>query len=293
VDLSTSANVRAAEPVTFWYGCNVLRHGDIIHACLDILRALGYEPSPVGGVDYCCGTVKDANQTAAAGMATRTVGKLNQRGAPVVIWCPSCHSHMHEFMGRSNERQFDMSYLVELLHAKRDQLRPLLVHEVPMRVFLHQHIGFNDLVPVNRMVPELLALIPGVEVVEATYTAPGYMCASFAPLPKALEDIHNNTARSAKAAGADAVVTIFHQCYRELVGLDAAGAIPVYNYIHLLARSMGLPYRDEYKEWKRAGEGAGELIGAERIAKVGVQFYDRAILPELKKRPKLNSEPGS
>src|SRR5256714_10145181 len=126
---------------------------------------------------------------------------------------------MHEFMGRSNERRFDMTYLVELLHAKRDQLRPLLVHQVPMRVFLHQHIGFNDLVPVNRMVPELLALIPGVEVVQATYMAPGYMCASFAPLPKALEDIHSNTARSAKAAGADAVVTIFHQCYRELVGL--------------------------------------------------------------------------
>src|SRR5687767_10183863 len=38
-----------SEPVTFWYGCNVLRHGDIIHSCLDILRALGFEPSPVGG----------------------------------------------------------------------------------------------------------------------------------------------------------------------------------------------------------------------------------------------------
>jgi Fe-S oxidoreductase len=294
VDLSTSANVKAAQAVTFWYGCNVLRHGDIIHSCLDILRALGYEPSPVGGVDYCCGTVKDANQSAAGGMATRTVGKLNARGAPVVVWCPSCHSHMHEFMQHGAERRFDMSYLVELLHAKRDELAPLLVHEVPMRVFLHQHVGFNDLVPVNRMVPELLALIPGVQVVEPTYTAPGYMCASFAALPKALEDIHNNTARAAKAGGADAAVTIFHQCYRELVGLDAAGAIAVYNYIQLIARSMGLAYEDEYKAWKRAGDGATELIGAERIAKVGVQFYERAILPELKKRPKLqNSDPGS
>src|SRR5205085_855482 len=85
------------------------------------MTALGGEPSPVGGVDYCCGTVKDANQTAAAGMATSTVGKLNQRGTPVVIWFPFCHSHMHEFMGRSNERRFDMSYLVVLLHAKREQ----------------------------------------------------------------------------------------------------------------------------------------------------------------------------
>ena len=72
------------ERITFWYGCNVLRHGDIIHACLDILRAVGFEPSPVGGPDYCCGTVKDANQTTAGGMATRTVGKLNDRGARVV-----------------------------------------------------------------------------------------------------------------------------------------------------------------------------------------------------------------
>ena len=71
----------SAEPVTFWYGCNVLRHGDIIHACLDILRALGFEPHPVGGPEYCCGTVKDANQTTAGGMATRTVGRLNERAA--------------------------------------------------------------------------------------------------------------------------------------------------------------------------------------------------------------------
>ena len=126
-----------------------------------------------------------------------------------------------------------------------------------------------------------------MQVVQASYTAPGYMCASFAAIPKALEDINNHTARAAKAGGADAVVTVFHQCYRELVGLDAAGAIPVYNYIHLIARSMGLAYEDEYKAWKRAGEGAAQLIGAERIAKVGIEFYERAILPELKKRPNV------
>ena len=273
--------------ITFWYGCNVLRHGDIIHACLDILRALGYQPQPVGGPDYCCGTVKDANQTAAGGMAVRTVGRLNERAAPVVAWCPSCHSHMHDFMGRAAERGFDMTYLVELLHARRAELAALLVHPVPLRVVLHQHVGFNELVPVNRMVPELLGMIPGVEVLDARYVAPGYMCASFSAVPKALEDIHGNTARAAKRTGADAVVTIFHQCYRELLGLDAAGVTPVYNYIQLLARAMGLAYEDEYKAWKRAGEGAAALIGAERIAKVGMTFYERAILPELKKRPKL------
>lgn len=268
--------------VTFWYGCNVLRHGDIIHSCLDILRALGYEPSPVGGPDYCCGTVKDANQTTAGGMATRTVGKLNQRAAPVVVWCPSCHSHMHDFMERANDRHFDMTYLVELLHAKRERLAPLLVHPVPMRVFVHKHIGFNELVPVNHMVPELLELVPGIEIASGDYIAPGYMCASFAAVPKALDDIHTSSVRAARAAAADALVTVFHQCYRELLGLDAAGAVPVYNYIQLIARSMGLPYTDDYKAWKRAAS-----IGTDGVARIGVDFYERAILPELKKRPNL------
>jgi Fe-S oxidoreductase len=220
-------------------------------------------------------------------MAERTVGKLNARAAPVVAWCPSCHSHMHEFMEHAAERRFDMRYLVALLHERRHDLASLLVHPVRMRVILHQHVGFNDLVPVNRMAAELLALVPGVEVLEAGYVAPGYMCASFAAVPKALDDIHRNTVSAAKAAGADAVVTIFHQCYRDLLGLDAAGATPVYNYIQLIARAMGLPYEDEYKAWKRAGEGARCLIGEERIAKVGVEFYERAVLPELKKRPNV------
>jgi Fe-S oxidoreductase len=277
-----------SERITFWYGCNVLRHGDIIHGCLDILRALGFDPAPVGGPDYCCGTVKDANQTTAGGMATRTVGRLNAMDRPrVVAWCPSCHSHMHDFMERANDRQFAVTYLVDLLSAHREKLPSLLVHPVPMRVVLHAHVGFNDLVPVNRLVPDLLRLIPGVEVVEHEYVAPGYMCASFAALPAALHDIHRNTAQAAKAARADAVVTVFHQCYRELCGLEAAGVVPVYNYIHLIARSMGLAYEDEYKAWKKAGEGAAALIGAERLQKIGVHFYERAILPELKKRPNV------
>ena len=168
-------------------------------------------------------------------------------------------------------------------------------HALPRFVagcFSHVHLHFPDpwwkkrhqkrLVLGQSIVPELLRLIPGIDVSEAGYTAPGYMCASFAALPKAMDDINNNTVRAAKAARADAVVPMFHQCYRELVGLDAAGAVPVYNYIQLIARSMGLPYADDYKEWKRAGR-----IGADAIAKVGIEFYERAMLPELKKRPNL------
>lgn len=277
-----------SEPITFWFGCNVLRHGDIIHSCLDILRALGFDPLPVGGPDYCCGTVKDANQTAAGGMATRTVGRFNAlQRARLVAWCPSCHSHMNDFMARTNDTQFAMTYLVDLIYANRDKLAPLLVHPIPLRVFVHKHIGFNDQVEVNRIVPELLRMIPGIEVIEDDYLAPGYMCASLAAVPGAMDDVYANTVRAVKATKTDAWITIFHQCYRELCGLEAQGITQVYNYIHLIGRSMGLAYEDEYKAWKKAGASAAELIGEERIAKVGMQFFERALLPELKKRPNL------
>lgn len=279
------------EAITFWYGCNVLRHGDIIHSCLDILRALDFDPQPAGGPDYCCGTVKDSNQTTAGGMATRTVGRFNAMAREhVVAWCPSCHSHMHDFMSRTNDTQFAMTYMVDLLYANRARLAPLLVHRVPLSVIVHKHMGFNELVEVNRIVPELLRMIPGVEVMDDNTLAPGYMCASLVAVPGAMDDMFAHTVRAVRATGAEAVVSIFHQCYREFCGLEARGVTQVYNYIHLLARSMGLVYEDEYKAWKKAGAGAAELIGEERVARVGVQFFERALLPEFKKRPTLSGQ---
>jgi hypothetical protein len=192
---------------------------------------------------------------------------------------------MSEFMGQAYEPEFGLGYFVDLLHEDLAKLKPLLQQPVKMRVLLHRHVGFNDRVAVNEKVPELLRAIPGVEVVEDDYRVPGYMCALLSAVPAALEDMHRHTVERAKRHGVDAVVCTFHQCYRELLGLDAAGEVEVFNYVQLIARSMGLPYVDEYKEWKRAGPNAAAAIGEARVAQVGVQFFERAMLPELVKRP--------
>ncbi len=280
-----------SDRITFWYGCNVLRHGDIIHVCLDILRLLGFDAQPAGGPDYCCGSVKDGNQTAADGMARRTVTKFNNLGRDrVVAWCPSCHSYMTEFMEHAYQTNFSTSHFADLLYEHRGALALLLRHAVPMRVLLHKHVGFNDKVAVNAKVPALLRLIPGVEVIEDGYAAPGYMCALLAAVPGAMQDMFRQTLRLVAAHRADAIVTVFHPCYRELCGLEAGGETKVFNYVHLLARSLGLEYVDEYKEWKKSGPNAGALIGEARLAQVGVKFFERAVLPELVKRPALEDE---
>ena len=271
--------------VTFWYGCNVLRHGDIIHTCIDVMRALGYDPSPAGGPDFCCGSTKDSNAVAADGMAQRTVDRLNKRGASrVVAWCPSCHLQSAEFHEKAYEPKYDMQYFMELLYEDRERLKPLLKHPVPMRVFVHRHIGFHDKVPVNDMAPELLGLIPGLEVVEDNLRAPGYMCAHLATVPAAMVRLIRDTEARMKRGKADALVTLYHQCQRELVDLEAQGVTQVYNYMQLIARSMGLAYEDEYKAWKKAGPQAAAAIDDARMQKVGIQFFERAVVPELVKK---------
>ena len=106
--------------VTFWYGCNVVRHGDIVHGAIALLEAVGYEVLPAGGAGYCCGTMKDANLRAAEGMGQRTVEKFNEHGTGAVVsWCPSCYRHMEAFMGEYTEPQFTLTHFAQRLHARR------------------------------------------------------------------------------------------------------------------------------------------------------------------------------
>ncbi|MCE2945746.1 MAG: heterodisulfide reductase-related iron-sulfur binding cluster [bacterium] len=305
-----------SEKVVFWYGCNVVRHGDIIHSSIEILRAIGLEVAPVGGPSYCCGTSKDANLRAADGMAKRTVGKFNDlairlaeggpppadgtgaaaSGAPapaeplaaakVVTWCPSCHRHMNQFMGEYTDPQFPMSHFTQVVHAQRERLRERLVHRVERRVVLHRHFGFRE-VDVNPLVEDLLRLIPGLELVDSDVSVPGHMCSALVSVPAALKDVTRGVCDLAREAGADTVATVFHSCQRVLCGLEATEPFKVVNYVSLLGEAMGLSLVDEYKEWKLAGSADAvlERIGADRVEELGEAFVREQLMPELLRAP--------
>jgi Fe-S oxidoreductase len=275
------------ERVTFWYGCNVVRHGDIIRAAIALLEAVGIEVTPAGGAAYCCGTSKDANLRAAEGMGRRTVEKFNQHGhGAVVTWCPSCHRHLNGFMREYTEPQFSFAHITQILHRRRERLAQRLTRSLERRVMLHQHFGFHE-VDVNPLVADLLRLIPGLELVTPDCSAPGHMCSALAPVPQALADATRAMCEAARATEAHTVATVFHSCQRLLCGLEATEPFRVVNYVSLLAEAMGIDLPDEYKAWKNAGtdERVIELIGAERIAGAGDRFFREAILPEIMRRP--------
>ncbi len=279
------------ERVVFWYGCNVVRHGDIIHGSIELLRAIGLDVAPVGGPGYCCGTTKDANLRAAEGMAKRTVGRFNELGAAigtdqVVTWCPSCHRHMGQFMGGYTEPQFEVSHFTQRVHAQRERLRERLVKPVERKVVLHRHLGFRE-VDVNPLVEDLLRLVPGLELVTSDVAAPGHMCSALAGVPAAMRDVTRAACELVAATGAQDLVTVFHSCQRMLCGLEASEPFRVVNYVTLLAESMGMELADEYKQWKNAGsaEAVLEKMGPQRVERLGEPFVREHLLPELLKAP--------
>ena len=277
-----------SERVVFWYGCNAIRHGDIIHAAIALLGAVGIESDVAGGPAYCCGTMLDGNLDGAAGLAAKAIGKFNRSGRDqVVTWCPSCHRHMGTFMTAFGERNFQVAHITEMLHARRHLLAPLLTHRIERKVVLHAHTGFHE-VDVNPLVVDLLRLIPGLEVVVTDYSAPGHMCSALAPVPAALKDTVRRSVELTVEHGTDTLVTVFHSCQRLLCGLATTDGIEVVNYVNLLTVAMGMAAAtDEYAQWKNAGSDAAiaEQIGPERIAKVGAKFFAAQVLPELRRLP--------
>lgn len=277
-----------SESITFWYGCNVIRHGDVVRASIALLEAIGIDVQPAGGPAYCCGTTKDANLRAAEGMAVRTVEKFNAIGKDVVTWCPSCHRHMDSFIDQYTAPQFEVSHITEVLYRHRDKLAAKLLHPIPRKVALHAHMGFRE-VDVNHLVVGLLRLIPELEVAEVDDLAPAHMCSALAGLPDVMAKVTGSQVAMAKRAGAQDLVTIFHSCQRLLCGLASTQPFGVVNYVSLLARSMGLDLKDEYGAWKNAPceEDAVAMIGQQRIDRVGVEFFRNEVLPEIRRKPRI------
>jgi hypothetical protein len=191
-------------------------------------------------------------------------------------------------MAPVTETAFETQHITQLLAARADRLRPFLTHEVPARVLLHAHHGFNGRVPVNTDVPALLAMIPGLTMLDHPFRVPAHMCSAIAPKPGELARAHHETLDAMAETGADTLATVFHSCHRDAVTLERGRPIRVANWIHLIADAMGLPYTDEYKLWRNA-EDPREAIGPDRIDDAGDVAFAQLVEPELRRPPVISN----
>ena len=283
--MAVTQNPLPAERAVFWYGCNLLRHGDILRLTARFLQAVGVDAAPRGGPSHCCGSTTEHNARITEGMGRRTVAAFNTtRRDKVITWCPSCHMNMADLMAPETPAQFETAHVTEVLWDRRTALQKLLVRPVPWRVLLHRHAGFQPRVAVNDLVPGLLRLIPGLEVMEEDEALPGHMCSSLAAVPGALAAAQEANLAAMARHGADTLCTIFHSCHREAVALERGRDISVMNWVHLLARSAGWEFRDEYKHLRNAEDPRAALDDG-ALERVGADVFTQLLEPELRRKP--------
>jgi Fe-S oxidoreductase len=244
-----------APDFVFYTGCNVLKTPHIALLALDIMDALGISYRVMGGPSHCCGIVHmRAGDTELFGrMATGTLEKLAQsKSGQVLSWCPSCYVQFTETTLPTVERQrgarpFEMTPFMRFLHARLDDLRPLLRRPVKLRVALHRHPGVAGVV---QAVEAILRAVPGVTLVELGQPAVGLQSVNLSVLPAYKRELQRAELEAARAAGVDALAAIYHSDHRELCAHERDWPFRIINVLEIVGASMGLHQDDTYKRLK-------------------------------------------
>jgi len=204
----------------FYTGCNVLKTPHIALLALDVMDALGVTYQVMGGPTHCCGVMRlRAGDTETYGrVAESTIDKLAQgKSGQVLSWCPSCHVQINEIAMPEIEkmrgaRPFEMTPFMLFLRDRLDQLRPLLRQRVDMRIALHRHPGLTGAM---EAATEILAAVPGIELVDLQQPAAGLMSNYLAALPDYKRELYRNEFEAASTARVDALVAVYHPDHRE------------------------------------------------------------------------------
>jgi heterodisulfide reductase subunit D len=251
---SVSTPVEAPDFV-FYTGCNVLKTPHIALLALDIMDALGITYQVMGGPSHCCGIMqlRPGDIEMSGRMGSNTMEKLSHsKSGQVISWCPSCYVQFTELTLPTIERQrgsrpFEMTPFMRFLDGRLAQLKPHLQRRVEMRVALHRHPGVAG---VMEAAAEILAAIPGVELVDLNQPAVGLQSVSVGALPAFKRELQLNELQAASDAGVDALVTVYHSDQRELCAHERDRPFRIINILEVVGESMGLHQHDRYKQLK-------------------------------------------
>jgi len=250
---SSGEDANAEPDFVFYTGCNLLKTPHIALLALDIMDALGVSYQVMGGPTHCCGIgqLRTGDTAVSANMAETTLKKLARSGR-VLTWCASCQVQFTEVMLPAYERQvgsrpFEMTPFMRYLGGRLEDLRPLLRLPVPMRVALHRHPGIPGVV---EAATDLLAAVPGIELVDLGQPAIGLMSNALRTLPDYKKKLQLQELEAARDAGIDALVAVYHVDHRELCGHERDWPFQILNLLEVVGASMGIAYPDHYKRLK-------------------------------------------
>ena len=291
-DPGTPDEDRAEPPeVVFYTGCNVLKTPHIALLALDILEALDVSYQVLGGPSHCCGVaqMRTGDVASSGRFGESTMDKLaKSKSGKVLAWCPTCFVQFNEFTLPTIERAggsqpFEMTPFLLYLGSKLDALRSLFRVSVPMRIALHRHTGAAG---VMEAAAQILSAIPGLELVDLGQPSVGLMSNYLRALPAYKRELQLNELEAARAAGLDALVTVYHADYRELCAHERDWPFKIVNALEIIGEAMGLHEDDSYKQLKLKQDvdaiigDCGSLIAQHGLDPANVRLAVEAMLKD-------------
>src|SRR5207302_2746791 len=115
-----------------------------------------------------------------------------------------------------------------------DTLRPLLRARVDARVALHQHPGVAGAM---EAAVEILAVVPGVTLVDLGQPAVGLMSNALRTLPEFKRKLQLAELEAARDAGVDMLAAVYHADHRELCAHERDWPFRIVNVLEIVGAS--------------------------------------------------------
>ena len=120
-------------------------------------------------------------------------------------------------------------------------------HRVDKHVALHER---PVLPQVMAAVKTLLAIVPGVELVDIDVPRVGTQANSLAVLPAFKRELVRRELAAVADAGVTTLATVYHACHRELCDAGDGRNFEIVNFMEILGEGLGLHSEDLYKRLK-------------------------------------------
>ena len=261
-----------AEPqsdIVINFGCGLQLTPHLMLEMLDVLAALGVKVSAVAGPQWCCGMpVEEDRPGTSVGVARASVQHLARfRPRTTVQSCGAWWPQTAKVRDAGGDVPFDLQPLPEFIMTALQRALPTVAwRDAPTRRVL-VHLKAQDVATpeeraeratslgaVDRAIPEILRMIPSVELVgEVGPPSLGRPCDTDDDDRSILSDISpqerdqvlGEFAEQGARADASVIVCAHHRCAQEW-GKFSSDAMAIRHYVSVLADAMGLARPDRY-----------------------------------------------
>lgn len=252
--------------VVFFAGCGLTGMPHLFLEAVDILDSMKVNYVALAGGEICCGappilwgdleTSQKTGQNFISALSAFSPKKA-------VFACSGCHTMCIGSLPLVTSVPFESSELTQFLVENLDK--------IPFTNSIDRQVTLHDSCSVARLgtfesTREVLRAVPGITLVEMEHNRGDALCCggiAHVMRPEIGKAVQRTPLSEAETTGADILATMCTGCHQSFAPLAPQYPFEVWNYISLVAESVGVRHEDRLGEYLKLGD-VTQVIDAAR-----------------------------